>query len=185
MAVIKAIADTCRATVQTDMAAQTIRIKPRYKVAPWLLASAVPDFIIPASMATRVDGEWDERPFFNRVIVFGEAGGISATVTREGTAGDLLAPMVTGKLITATEAARSLGIATLGASGKWSKHRIELPVFAAPSVPGVILPGSIIEYDLGATSWKGFVTAVSVASPRTKEGLKVRQTIDVERYHGN
>jgi len=185
MQVIKGIADTCRAIVATDMAAQTIRIKPRYKVTPWALSSAVPDLVIPASMAARKDGEWDERPFFNAVYVAGEAGGISATVTREGTAGDLQAPMVTSKLITATEAARALGIAVLGASGKWSKHRIELPVFAAPNVPGVIQPGSIIEYSLGASSWKGFVTAVSVTAPRTRDGLKVRQTIDVERYHGN
>lgn len=185
MQVIKAIADTCRAIVQTDMVTQTIRIRPRYKVAPWQLASAVPDLVIPASMAARIDGEWDERPFFNAVNVEGYAGGISATVTRTGSAGDLLAPMITSKLITATEAARSLGIAVLGASGKWSKHRIELPVFAAPAVPGIIQPGSIIEYNLGASSWKGFVTAVSVTSPRTREGLKVRQTIDVERYHGN
>ena len=185
MQVIKIIADTCRAIVQTDKVAQTIRIKPRYKVAPWALASAVPDFIIPASMAARIDGGWDARPYFNAVYVAGEAGGISATVTREGTAGDLLAPMVTSKLITAVEPARALGLAVLGASGKWSKHRIELPVFAPPAVPGIIPPGSIIEYNLGASSWKGFVTAVSVSSPRTREGLKVRQTIDVERYHGN
>ena len=185
MQVIKGIADTCRGIVATDMIAQTIRIRPRYKVKPWQLASAVPDLVIPASMAARVDGEWDERPFFNAVDVAGEAGGISATVTREGTAGDLQAPMVTSKLITAVEAARALGIAVLGSSGKWSKHRIELPVFAAPNVPGVIQPGSIIEYNLGTSSWKGFVTAVSVSAPRTREGLKVRQTIDVERYHGN
>lgn len=185
MQVIKLIADTCRAMVQTDMAAETIRIKPRYKVKPWAVATATPDLIIPASMTARVDGEWDERPLFNAVHVSGEAGGISARIIRTGTEGDLLAPMVTSKLITATEAARALGIAVLGASGKWSKHRIELPVFASPSSPGVIQPGAIIEYNLGTSSWRGFVTAVSVSAPRTKDGLKVRQTIDVERYHGN
>jgi hypothetical protein len=185
MRVIKSIADTCRAIVQTDMQAKIIRIKPRYKVSPWQLATATPDVIIPAAMAARLDGEWDERPFFNSVFVSGEAGGITAKIIREGSAGDVEAPMVTSKLITATEVARSLGIATLGGSGKWSKHSIELPVFASPSVPGVIQPGSIIEYNLGATSWKGFVTSVSVSAPRSRDGLKVRQTIDVERYHGN
>lgn len=185
MAVIKMIADTCRAMVQTSMAAETLAIKPRYRVKPWLLAAATPDIIIPASMAGKVDGGWDERPFFNSVFVAGEAGGISATVTREGSAGDLSAPMITSKLITAVEPATALGIAVLGGSGKWSKHRIELPVFTPPAVPGIILPGSIIEYNLGTSSWRGFVSAVSATSQRTKEGLKVRQTIDVERYHGN
>lgn len=185
MQVIKAIADTCRAMVQTHMTAQTLAIKPRYKVKPWMLATATPDVIIPAAMTARIDGQWDERPRFNSVYVSGEAGGISATITREGTAGDLSAPMITSKLITAVEPARALGIAVLGGSGRWSTHRIELPVFAPPAVPGIILPGWIIEYDLGSTSWRGFVSAVSATSQRTKEGLKVRQTIDVERYHGD
>ena len=185
MQVIKAIADTCRAIVQTDMVTQTIRIKPRYKVPPWQLSTATPDFIIPASMAAKTGGGSDTRPFYNAVYVAGEAGGISATVTRQGSAGDLLAPMVTSKLITAVEAARALGIAVLGTSGKWSKHRIELPVFTPPAVPGIIPPGSIIEYNLGTSSWRGYVSAVSVTAPRTRDGLKVRQVIDVERYHGN
>lgn len=185
MAVIKGIADTCRAMVQTHMVNQSIAIKPRYKVKPWLLASATPDFIIPAAMASRVDGEWSERPEFNSVYVSGEAGGISATVSRNGSAGDLSAPMVTEKLITAIEPATALGIVILGESGKWSKYRIELPVFTPPDIPGIILPGSIIEYNLGLSAWRGFVSAVSATAARTKAGLKVRQTIDVERYHGN
>jgi hypothetical protein len=188
MAVIKMIADAAGAMVQTDMAAQTIRIKPRFPVAPWLWSVATPSVIIPDSMATKVDGEWDARPLYNAVFISGEAGGISARVYREGSAGDLVAPSVTDKLITATEAARARGIAILGASGKWSKHRIELPVFAPWAVPGVLKPGTLIEYveGLPSASWKGVISAVSVTATWDRDkGLKVRQTIDVERYRGN
>lgn len=185
MQIIRKIAECCRAIVETDKTAQTIIVRPRYKVKPWLLASATPDLVIPAAMAARIDGDWDERPSYNSVFVSGENSGISATITREGSAGDLIAPMITDKLITAVEPARALGIAVIGGSGKWSKHRIELPVFRDPEVPGIITPGMIIEYNLGQSSWKGFVSAVSVSVQRNRDGLKVRQTIDVERYRGN
>lgn len=188
MAAIKMIADAAGAMVQTDMAAQTIRIKPRFKVAPWDWATATPDVILPDSMATKVDGEWDERPAYNAVHLSGEAGGISARVYREGSAGDLVAPQVTDRLITATEVARARGIAILGASGKWSKHRIELPVFTPPATPGVLAPGTLIQFEesLASASWRGVVTAVSVAASWDKDrGLKVRQTVDIERYRGN
>jgi len=188
MAVIKMIADAAGAMVQTDMAAQTIRIKKRHPSAPWLWPVTTPSVIIPDSMATKIDGEWDERPFYNAVFLSGEAGGISARVYREGSAGDLVAPQITDKLITATEAARARGVAVLGMSGKWSKQRIELPVFTPPAVPGVIKPGTLIEFTSVSpvSSWRGVVSAVSVTANFDREkGLKVRQTIDVERYRGN
>ena len=188
MAAIKMIADAAGAMVQTDMAAQTIRIKPRYPVTPWNWAATTPAVIIPDSMATKVDGEWDERPSYNAVFLSGEAGGISAKVYREGSAGDLIAPTITDKLITATEVARARGIFVLGESGKWSKHRIELPVFAPPAAPGVLTPGTLVQFEesLASASWRGVVTAVSVTASWEKEkGLKVRQTVDIERYRGN
>lgn len=186
MAVIKMLADTAGAMVQTDKATQTIRIKPRFSVAPWDWSTATPAVIIPDSMATKVDGEWDERPFYNAAFLSGEAGGISARVYREGSAGDLVAPFITDKLLTDPVVARARGIAVLGASGKWSKHRLELPVFVPPAVPGVLTPGTIICFDEVTTSWVGVVSAVLVnAAWENKQGLKVRQTVDIERYRGN
>jgi hypothetical protein len=185
MQIIKTIADTAGAMVYTDMTAKTITVKPRYAVPPWNWPSTPASIIIPSSMAEKIDGEWDERPFYNAVFVSGEANGISAKVSRGGTAGDLIAPMVTDKLLTATEPVRARGISILAASGKWSKYRVDLPVFPPPAVPGVILPGTILQFVDGLTSWKGIVTAVSVRAGRGKNGLKVRQALDVERYHGN
>jgi hypothetical protein len=188
MAVIKTIADAAGAMVQTDMAAQTIRIKKRHPAPPWLWSVTTPSVVIPDSMAIKIDGEWDERPFYNAVFLSGEAGGISARVYREGSAGDLVAPQITDKLITATEAARARGIAVLGMSGKWSKQRIELPVFTPPGVPGVLKPGTLIEFTIASpvSSWRGVVSAVSVTANFDRDkGLRVRQTIDVERYRGN
>jgi hypothetical protein len=185
MQIIKTIADAAGAMVYTDQVTKTITVKPRYPVAPWQCAATTAGIIIPSSMVERLDGEWDERPFYNAAFVSGEGGGISAKILREGSAGDIVAPMVTDKLITATEVARARGISILGASGKWSKHRMELPVFQSPDVPGVILPGTLLQFVDGLISWKGITTSVSVTAAWGSNGLKVRQTIDVERYHGN
>lgn len=185
MQIIKTIADAAGAMVYTDQMTKTITVKPRYPVAPWQWAATTAGIVIPSSMVERLDGEWDERPFYNAAFVSGEGGGISAKILREGSAGDIVAPMVTDQLITATEVARARGISILGASGKWSKHRMELPLFQSPDVPGVILPGTLLQFVDGLISWKGITTSVSVTAAWGSSGLKVRQTIDVERYHGN
>ncbi|BDD85919.1 hypothetical protein [Desulfofustis limnaeus] len=182
LAVIKSIADTAGAMVQSAMSDQVLLIQPRYQTPPWDWPTATAAIAIPADMIDKLDSEWDERPFFNAVFL---SGGISARVIRQGSAGDLIAPMVTDPLITAVEAARQRGIAVLAASGRWQKYRLELPVFAPPLLPGVLLPGALIQVGDGVSSWKGLVTAVSVTANRGKDGLKVRQSIDVERYRGN
>ena len=185
MQIIKTIADAPGAMVYTDMTEKTITVRPRYSVPPWLWDAAPAAVIIPAAMAEKVDGEWDERPFYNAAFVSGEVGGISAKIIREGSSGELVAPMVTDPLITATEVARARGIAILAASGKWSKYRISLPVFADPGVPGVLIPGTLLQFVDGTVSWKGVVAAVSVTAIWAGGGLKVRQAIEVWRYHGN
>ncbi|SHH33165.1 hypothetical protein [Desulfofustis glycolicus] len=182
LAVIKSIADAAGAMVQSHMSDQVLLIQPRYQTPPWDWPTATAAIVIPAEMIDKLDSEWDERPFFNAVFL---SGSISARVIRQGSAGDLIAPMVTDPLITAVEAARQRGIAVLAASGRWQKYRLELPVFAPPLLPGVLLPGTLIQVDDGVISWKGLVTAVSVTANWGKNGLKVRQTIDVERYRGN
>ncbi|KAB2888420.1 MAG: hypothetical protein F9K32_16525 [Desulfobulbaceae bacterium] len=179
---IKTIADAVGGMVQSHMRDQVLLIKKKYAVPPWLWSTATPDLEIPYSMIDKLDTEWDERTFFNAAFV---SGGISAKVFRNGSAADKAAPMVQDPLITAVEAARQRGIAILAASGKWSKHRMELPVFAEPVVPSVILPGTLIRFVDGILSWIGVVTAVSVTANRARSGLKIRQTIDVERYRGN
>lgn len=186
MQAIKMLADCPLAIVYTDMAAKIITIKPRYKVNPWQLATATPDIVIPDAMCETISTETDDRQVFNAVTVSGEEGGISATITRAGTAGDMIAPMVVNKLITATEVATALGVVTIGNSGDWLKHKISLPVFVPPDLPGVIIPGMIIRYQLSPTNfWQAFVAAVSVRAERNTKGLKVRQEIDVLRYYGN
>ncbi len=182
LAVIKSIADAAGAMVQSHMSEQTLLIQPRYSAPPWNWGGVTAALAIPASMIDKLDSEWDERPFYNAVFL---SGSISAKVLRTGSAGELIAPMVTDPLITATEAARQLGITVLAGSGRWQKYRLELPLFAPPAIPGVILPGTIIQVNDGIITWKGLVTAVSVTASRTRDGLKVRQAIDVERYRGN
>ena len=186
MAIVLEVAAAVGGVVQTHSTKPEITVGPRYKVKPWQIAEATPDLTVPKNYVISLDGEWDKRPTYNTVTVAGEANGISATITRAGTAGDQAAPMVTHQLLTATEAARSLGIAVIGRSGRWIKYSLSLPVApASGDDPGILAVGSIIEYQVSPTvSWRGFVTAVSVRLERADGGIKGRQTVSVERFYG-
>ena len=186
LAIILDVAAAVNGVVRTDPVKPEITIGPRYPVKPWQTAQATPDLTVPKSYSISLDGEWDKRPEYNSVTVAGETNGISATVTRAGTAGDKPAPMATHQLITATEAAASLGLAILGASGRWIKYTMALPVAPAQGDnPGILSVGSVVEYQVSPTvSWRGFVTGVSVRLERTDGGLKARQNVSVERFYG-
>lgn len=185
MQVIREVADACGAFILAGMATQTMAIEPRYKEKPWELDTATPDVIIPAAMCKTISYSWDVRPEYNGVYLIGEAGGISTRVIRDGSAGDKLAQSVTDKLMTATDPAYARARTIIGGSGKWKKYQLELPVFYTPTVPGIIQPGMLLQYDDTASSWIGVVTAVSVNAGRSDGVLKVRQTVDVERYLGD
>lgn len=185
--VIQEIARAAHGFVQTDQASQTILIKPRYAVMPWLWGSATPDLIIPESMLLSMDGSWEPRTQYNAAFVSGTGtGGISAKVVRSGTAGDVAPPMFTHALITDTDAALAKGRGLLAESGSWELQRIVLPLFTDPTVPGLVLPGALLQMTRSSgSSWMGQVIGTGVTASRTRGGVVVRQTLDVERYRGD
>jgi hypothetical protein len=175
MAALTRIAEAAGAYVQPHASAQTLRFLARYPTAPWLWAAVAPDFDLPADLA-RVEGvEWTERPQYNRVFVSGEGVGVLGQVTRTGTAGDVLAPMVTDALITAADAARQRGLSILGNSGAQAAITLRIPVLPAT---GIITPGKFVQYADGSVTRKGIVrsSSVEVALPN------VWQTIEVESH---
>lgn len=151
-----------------------VSILPRYATAPWNWASVTPDFVLPSDVTSRESMEWIERPTFNRVFVGGEDQGVLGQVTRMGSAGDLLAPMVTHPLITHADAARQRGIAELAKGGRIVKLGLRLPVLADT---GVLLPGHMVQYDDAGTERIGRVNSVQVD---VSGGADVWQAIDVE-----
>lgn len=171
------IAEAGGGYVQASRAAKTLNILPRYPVLPWDWATSVmPDFSLPAAATTTEAIEWADNPDYNAVWVSGESSGILAQVLRQGTAGDLAAPMIVDPLNTHADAARQRGSAVLGASGRILRQTLETPV-----LPGVGLypVGSFVEFVDGATTRLGMVRAVSVNANLPR----VRQTIEVE-CHG-
>jgi hypothetical protein len=156
----------------TDM---TLRILPRYPVAPWNWSGVTPDFELPAAATTREGIDWTTKPAYNRVFVSGVGAGVLGQVTREGTAGDLVAPMVTHSLITDEVVARQRGLAVLADTG--SQAMVSLKMQVLPET-GIIQPGAFVRYLEGTRTFRGLVRSTSVEWSQPV----LRQTIGVEMH---
>lgn len=155
--------------------AQSIRVRHRYPVAPWEWSTVMPDFVLPVDAVARESLRWLEKPAYNRVFVSGQDVGVLGQVTRAGTAGDVLAPMVVDPLITDAVAARQRGIAALANTGHQIEVSLRLPVLAET---GIIEPGAFVEYQDGSVTRLGIVRATQVDA-----GLpEVWQTLGVQAY---
>lgn len=172
---INAIAAAAGGYVQAHATDDALSILARYPTMPWEWSTATPHFQLPSSVTTRESIEWLDRPAYNRVFVSGQAQGVLGQVTRAGTAGDLVAPMVADTLITHADAARQRGMSILGATGRAANVSLRLPVLEET---GVIRPGKFVRYVDGSTVRLGIVRSVGVdvAAPETW------QTIGVECY---
>lgn len=168
------VAEAAGGYVQASRASRILNILPRYPVMPWdWETSVVPDFALPAAVTTTEAIEWQDNPDFNAVYVSGEQVGVLAQVMRQGTAGDLAAPMIVDPLTTHADAARQRGESVLGASGRLQRLTLETPI-----LPGVGLypVGSFVEFADGSTTRLGMVRANAVSANLPV----VRQTIEVE-----
>lgn len=155
--------------------AKSIRVRHRYPVAPWDWASVMPDFILPVDAVQRESLQWLEKPVYNRVFVSGQDVGVLAQVTRAGTAGDVLAPMVVDALITDATAARQRGMAVLADTGRQIEVSLRLPVLREA---GIIEPGSFVQYQDGSINRMGLVRATQVQAGFPD----VWQTLGVQAY---
>lgn len=172
---VNTIAAAAGAYVQPHPTSQTLRVLPRYPSAPWEWGVVTPDIHLPADVISVEGIEWVDRPAYNRVFVSGVQAGVNGQVTRAGTAGDLVAGMVTDPLITAVEAARQRGISELAKGGTWAEMSLKLPVLTET---GVIHPGKFVRYNDGAVDRLGIVRSTSVQD----DGTDIWQTIGVESY---
>ena len=155
--------------------AQSIRVRHRYPVAPWEWSTVTPDFVLPVDAVARESLRWLEKPAYNRVFVSGQDVGVLGQVTRAGTAGDVLAPMVVDPLITEAAAARQRGIAVLADIGHQIEVSLRLPVLAET---GIIEPGAFVEYQDGSVTRLGLVRSTQVEAGMPE----VWQTLGVQAY---
>jgi hypothetical protein len=155
--------------------AQSIRVRHQYPVAPWEWNTVTPDFVLPVDAVARESLRWLDKPAYNRVFVSGQDIGVLGQVTRAGTAGNILAPMVVDPLITEAAAARQRGIAVLADTGHQIEVSLRLPVLAET---GIIEPGAFVEYQDGNVTRLGLVRAT-----RVDAGMpEVWQTLGVQGY---
>lgn len=148
-------------------------VLPRYPSAPWEWGSLFPDFELPSAVTVMEGIEWLDKAAYNRVFVSGAGvGGILGRVTRAGTAGDIVAPMVTDALITAAAAARQRGTAILSDTGRQAHVSLKLPVLEET---GVIVPGKIVRYVDGSEERLGIVrsTAIDWSLPEAWQSIGV------------
>lgn len=157
--------------------AQSFKVRHRYPVKPWEWGTVTPDFVLPADVMTREGLSWTEKPAYNRVYVSGQDQGVLGRVTRQGTAGDVLAPMVTDALITTAAAARQRGQAVLGDTGRQLVHTLRMPVLEAT---GIVQPGAFVRYQDGGHSRVGLVRGTQVDAGTRNETPEVWQTMEVE-----
>ena len=173
---LNAIAQAAGGYLQPHATARTLRVLPRYPVAPWDWGTLAPDIELPMNPVSVEGVEWVKKPDYTRVYVSGEgATGVLARITRTGTAGDELAPMATDALITHADAARQRGRAILSDTGAQAMVSLTLPVLPET---GLILPGKFIRRTDGAEVLQGYVRGMSLAWDRPK----MRQTLEVQTH---
>ena len=172
---VKRIAEAAGGYVLGHRTAQTLHVRPRYPLLPWEWAAATPDLIIPAAVASTEAIRWSESPAYSRVFVAGQEQGRMGQVSRAGTAGDVLAPMVTDPLITHADVARARGGSILAAGGRQAAITLRLPVLPET---GILDLGQLIEYQDGSTARRGLVRAVSVDAAIPT----VWQTVEIETH---
>lgn len=170
------IASAAGAIVQPHRTDATLRILPRYPVAPWRWNTVAPDFVLPAA-AVSVEGiEYTPKPDYNRVFIAGtNEAGVLGQITRAGTAGDSIAPMVTHSLMTHSDGAQQRGLAVLGDTGLQASVSLRLQVLPET---GLILPGAMVRYEDGAESYLGLVRSAALDWQRPT----LRQTLILETH---
>lgn len=153
---------------------------PRYPAAPWAWGSVTPDIELPADVVATEAIQWIDRPLYNQVYVSGTTtGGRLVRVRRDGTAGDLPAPMVTHPLITHVDAGMQRGLPVLADVG--SQAIVTINTLVLPET-GIIVPGKFVRYVEGLSARLGLTRGVSVAVARQDKELTVRQTIRMETH---
>lgn len=166
------IADAVGGYLQPHDTGQILRVLHRYPSAPWGWAGLTPDYVLPADVVSVEGIEWQNKARYERVYVSGQRNGVLGQVTRSGTAGGMLAPMVTHPLITHVDAARQRGLAVLGNTGRQAHVSLRLPVLPET---GVIKPGAMVRYVADGAQRQGLVRSTSLewAAPTLRQALTV------------
>lgn len=185
---VKRLAETVGAFVMSDPSSKTLIVKSRYPVSPhlWSNAGTQLDAILPADLVQQISADYTSLPAYNRAIIAGGInGGVIVTVTRDGTAGNVLAPQVTDDLITHQNAGYERGRVEIAKGGAWENMTLSTWLTQQGEAPGLILPGYLVELQDTAETYPVQITGTSVSAQSSDSELIVRQTLTAERSVSN
>jgi hypothetical protein len=184
IAAIKRLAEAAGYMLQSHPELKQLIVSPRYRVDPhkWTEPTTALDAILPADLITQDGSTFRTAPAYNRAIVTGgPAGGVIVTVTREGTAGDILAPMATDDLITHSDAGYQLGRSLIAEGGTWEEMNITTMLTQAGQAPGLLLPGHLVEIQDTDDTYPVVIDGTSITATSSDTEIKVRQQLTAER----
>lgn len=158
--------------IQSHPISQQLQVLPRYPALPWAWDSITPDIDLPEDVCTVENTETIDKPRYNAVIVSGQAEGVRCHVTRAGSDGGRVAPMVIDSLITHIDAGRQRGGAVLADTGRQKIITLSLPILAET---GPILPGKFIRYRESGKVHIGLTRGLVINSdfPRARQQIRV------------
>lgn len=181
--IIEAVSDITASAggfVYPDRESYLLTVKPKFRVAPWLFSSEIPDLAMSTSPIITRDRTYKKQSNWNSVWISGTTdSGIIASVVRTGTAGDKQPNSpITHQLITNPDGARAMGIRYLGDNLDRYEHKFVLPL--SNDVP-LFNEGMLLQVN-DSTPWRGLVTGTGVSVSLNDRSVAVRQTIDIEQY---
>jgi hypothetical protein len=187
MDAVRSIAAAAGAVVQSHPWDKSIRIVPRYPVSPWAWTTTAPDRQIPDDVILADNARTASKPLYDYVLVSGEQVGVCDPIIRQGSAGEVRAPMVVDPLITTHPVALERGRNVLCDRGEQDLVDLVMPLFPAstPGKPGLVVPLRLVEV-VEPKAWKALALAVEIRAQTTDAGaLVVEQTITMERHYSD
>ncbi|MCH1926857.1 hypothetical protein L9G74_19130 [Shewanella sp. C32] len=173
------IASMIGCMLAADDETQVISILPRWPTVPWSMSSATPDAVISDSVILGHSVSTTVNPLCNACWLRGEQQGISAKVTRDGSAGDLPTDDISNALIVDIQAARLAGTAALADTGEKQQISLTLPIMA--DLPP-FKKGQLVGITWRGEQYRALCDSVNITATMNNDGrLTVRQQITVIR----
>lgn len=176
--VVRRIAETIGAVVQSDPYEPVLYVDPRYRVLPNEWPTVVPDVDLAIDVVLVEDYSRNDQPAYNGVYLSGQQSGELGFVRLAGTTGGYLHPLVTDQLLTDQLAIQQRGESILGASGEQANVTLTLPFVVGLGRPGAMRVGQLLRVLDPQGLWTGRVRSASIEYARPT----VRQSVVVERH---
>lgn len=180
--VIVTLAQAVGAFVHHDRMQRTITVSPCYQKSPWDFTLGDEDHALHPSSVISTGMAWKPTPVKDGIYVSGTTSdGYLCKVSRNGSGGLKLLPMITDPLIVTAAIARERGRFAINQAGKKGEYSKELPILAPDSALPLLETGRVVRVD-DAVSWYGVVTGLSVGVSMSNNVCKARQQVSIERH---